>query len=252
MKNLKILKHVVYGLLVFTFLIEQQYCSQEEASAAFSSRIDAEIEAFKREQKMELQHAISPQTVKPNRQCRQSFMVGSIDRVVVYPVVDNQVDFDSHNCKEHDIAHDSILQSCDPAIVAYWTNQIFLSRMVMNQKTFGLPWHKIFHNVVKIDDVLQKNKEQMKESLYQQRIKDVKHRFLSDLHMRDSILDSIERDPLKTKEHLWLEHLYAQVNWVHKNVESRNVVNSYYAWPYIKEIHVIKKFPTMYGGQVST
>jgi hypothetical protein len=205
-------KIIVFGLLYSSFCTELQICSNEDDK--------------------ENQKPIVPFSSSPQKRSRRK-------SIVTDP---SFVSFDSSKITLNDNIKKQLLEDCDPVIVAYWTRGAMLHRIDLHEKFAKLQPSQILRHVVNRDDLLQKNKCTMKESLFQRKRIEIENSDTYDLSTKKILLDSMTETKDSTKDRLWLEYMYTQTNLIHKNAEKTKRLDSYRAWPYIKEIHTIKNF----------
>ena len=227
------LKKIVFGLLFCSLLVELQYCSHE---ASQSLRISLEHEVS--------QYAIEVPVKSLRRRRGGSLVVKNIETAVFYPIIEDVQD--QYNSNAQGFVQSQNLQEYDAAVVAYWMKSSVMIRVAMNTALFKLPQDRILYDLIKIDDALQKNKNSMKDELYQRQLNKVMKDFESDRFSRDFILDDMQANFMQVKKRLWIQHLQASIDQIHKNIEKTKIANSYVAWPYIKELHAVRQLSSVH------
>lgn len=130
----------------------------------------------------------------------------------------------------------------DRDIVAYWTTPEVLHRINNNQCYFEQKFSYILESLIGIDLNLQKTKSDKKDAFYRLQREKIQDNSSYDHESIQEILAYMDEQQGIIKDELWLHFMYQQKDAIHKDVERTKSINSYVAWPYIKEIAAIRSF----------
>jgi len=224
---------VYYGILSCFLLTQMQYTAQD-VSDNITQAIKGELSVLHKNT-----NSLSLTTTKP------------LTISVVHSEIDNQ-DECQFQCDDIEESykidlHDPILQKCDSDIIIRWMSLAWLVRIEMNAKSLQVPIYTVFYNVVQIDDTLQKNKHDMKEALFNHALSKINCHDAYTPTMKMQLLMNMQLDIDNIKQRLWLQHMHEACDFIYQDVAKNKNSISYCVWPYIREIHSIKNFPTMYN-----
>lgn len=151
--------------------------------------------------------------------------------------------------KERVALQDKLLQEydfCDAEIIRYWTSEPIVRRIEDPKSSFITPKDKIIESLVALDVSLQKEKESTKDMFYRRECDKIQQNFLLDAQQTEKLSAYMNAHKEITKDCLWLAHMYDKKDAIHKKIETDKngpgCKESYHAWPYIREIAVVKGF----------
>jgi|GEM_PF-2095512 len=125
---------------------------------------------------------------------------------------------------------EALLKKYDPDVIDLWMNRYDLNRIAFHASLQNATRYAVLDKLIGISSALNNKKIKITDSLYAAHIKN----------------NHIEKNKDKERDHLWLEKMYSHRDNVHRYVEAHKqseLSNSLVAWPFIKEIQKIKKFP---------
>lgn len=139
----------------------------------------------------------------------------------------------------------------DAEVIKYWTSAAVVSRIKDPQSSFITPKSNIIKYLVEFDVSMKRNKAARKAILFGRECDGIRQNNLLDLQQKEQLTAYMHAHKESIKNELWLAHMYDAKNDIHKRIELHKsgtaCEESYYAWPFIREIAGIKGF--VYSGK---